>query len=430
MGFKKFYFSTLDMAEKKIISNFGFLLFGTLLSRLFLSLNLIILARQTGPEYYGKFATIYSLAWLTSPLFTWGLDNWLIGLGTQEPASQDFIVNISNCILIKVIFGIIWCLILIILISFLNIFIFPLKIVILIVSIVWIDEIQRSVIAAFKAVLENKTNFFLMSINQGFIFLGTGVLALKNIENLIFYLYIWLGVSTFDALLSFGVLYYRFGFTPQPKQICITLKKSIPFALSEGLAMIYGRIDISIIAVVLGPIAAGLYSPAVSLINALALIPATAYFVFLPIFRQILSTNVSAFRRAIFTGLIVGLLGGAFLGISVWGIAIPLIRFLYGPAYEPTGHILVILSGVLFARTLNLILAAGIIVLNYQYQRVIVQVIAAIFNIVLNLLIINRWEIWGVAFVFVATEWLLVVAYLWLLYLAFQKINTKGVQTV
>lgn len=412
----------------EIVSNFGLLLLGTLLSRLFLALSLIVLARQMGPEHYGAFATSYSLAWLMSPLFAWGLDNWLIGPGAREPFSPTFVVNLSTCLLIKVVGGAVWVIILVGTVWFLKFPALPVEVMTPVVAAVWADEIQRSVFAVFKAILENRTNFLLMTTSQGAVFLGIGLLALKGVEDFTLYLNIWLAISVSSALFAFGILHRRFGFTPQLKRVCPILKQSFPFGLSAGLAMIYGRIDIAIVAIVLGPIATGLYSPAVSLINALALVPTTAYFVLLPAFRQTLSRGVVAFRRAIFTSLGVGWVGGALLGTGIWGMAVPLIRLLYGSAYESTGHILAILSGVLFARTINLILAAGIVVLDYQYQRVVIQIIAAIFNVVFNFLVIERWGILGVAWVFVATEWLLVAAYLWLFHLAFQRSCSIGIQ--
>lgn len=421
-------FLGLSYQKGRIVSNFGLLLLGTLLSRLFLALSLIVLARQMGPERYGTFATSYSLAWLMSPLFAWGLDNWLIGPGARDTFSSAFVVNLSTCLLIKVVGGAIWVVSLIGVAWFLNSPTLPLEVMVPVVTAVWADEIQRSVFAAFKAILENHTNFLLMTASQGAVFLGIGLLALKGVEDFSFYLYVWLAISANSALFAFGVLHRRFGFTPQLKRVYPILKQSFPFALSAGLAMIYGRIDIAIVAMVLGPIATGLYSPAVSLINALALVPTTAYFVLLPAFRQALSRSVVAFRRAIFTGLSAGWVGGALLGVGIWGIAGPLIRLLYGSAYEPTGHVLAILSGVLFARTINLVLAAGIVILDYQYQRVVIQTIAAIFNVVLNLLVVEHWGIFGVAWVFVATEWLLVAAYMWLLYLALQRFGSIGIR--
>ncbi len=414
--------------ERKILGNFGLLLLGTLLSRLFLALSLIVLARQMGPERYGVFATSYSLAWLMSPLFAWGLDNWLIGPGARESFSPTFVVNLSTSLLIKVVGGVIWIISLIGAVWLLQIPALPVEVMLPVVVTVWVDEIQRGVFAAFKAVLENRTNFFLMTTSRGAVFLGIGFFTLNGVENTAFYLYTWLVISVSSTLLAFSVLHRRFGFKPQLKQVYPILKQSFPFALSAGFAMIYGRIDVAVVAMVLGPVAAGLYSPAVSLVNALALIPTTAYFVLLPAFRQALSQSLVAFRQAVLVSLSVGWIGGALLGIGIWGIAAPFIYLMYGSAYEPTGSILAILSGVLFARTVNLVLAAGIVILNYQYQRVVVQAIAAIFNVVLNLLVIEHWGIEGVAWVFVATEWLLVAAYIWLLYRALQESSSVGIK--
>ncbi|RME42302.1 MAG: hypothetical protein D6791_18060, partial [Chloroflexi bacterium] len=64
----------------------------------------------------------------------------------------------------------------------------------------------------------------------------------------------------------------------------------------------------------------------------------------------------------------------------------------------------------------NLNLAAGLVALDYQTRRVLVQILAAGFNVIANLWVLQRGGgIYGVAWVFVCTECLLALGYGWLL---------------
>jgi O-antigen/teichoic acid export membrane protein len=61
-------------------------------------------------------------------------------------------------------------------------------------------------------------------------------------------------------------------------------------------------------------------------------------------------------------------------------------------------------------------MAAIMVATNQQVKRTFIQVIAAVTNIVLNLLVVFRFGINGVAFVYVITEIILLVGYTWVVW--------------
>jgi O-antigen/teichoic acid export membrane protein len=61
-------------------------------------------------------------------------------------------------------------------------------------------------------------------------------------------------------------------------------------------------------------------------------------------------------------------------------------------------------------------MAAIMVATNQQVKRTYIQVIAAIANIILNLLVVSRFGINGVAFVYVITEIILMVGYTWVVW--------------
>ena len=72
----------------------------------------------------------------------------------------------------------------------------------------------------------------------------------------------------------------------------IAIRQAPPYAASDFLAWLYMRQDILIVALMLGDYSAGIYSPAVGIVNALFLVPATIHVVIVPVLSNLFTTNV------------------------------------------------------------------------------------------------------------------------------------------
>jgi O-antigen/teichoic acid export membrane protein len=90
----------------------------------------------------------------------------------------------------------------------------------------------------------------------------------------------------------------------------------------------------------------------------------------------------------------------------VW-ISRPLITLLYGAAFEASAEVLAVLSGVLALRCPTIALAALLVAVGWQSPRVGVQAVSAVFNVVLNLIVVQDFGVLGVARVYLASEGLL-----------------------
>jgi O-antigen/teichoic acid export membrane protein len=111
-------------------------------------------------------------------------------------------------------------------------------------------------------------------------------------------------------------------------------------------------------------------------------------------------------------GLILGLsVLGLAMSLSVFVLASPIIALLYGAAFNASADVLTILSAVLFFKSISYALAAILTAIDRQRDRVIVQAIVALTNVVANLLIVQSYGILGAASVYVLTEALLCLGY-------------------
>ena len=218
------------------------------------------------------------------------------------------------------------------------------------------------------------------------------------------------GLATFG-----GILWFRrksSSLSLDFNVVKVTLKNILPFALSEFLLQIYTQADITIIAIILGNQAAGLYSPASNILRALFVIPQAVYLVMTPVISQLVaerSPRLSAVIRQTYLSLAV--IGGLlWLGTSFLGPGLS--SLFLGSKFSTSGALLVILGPILFIKSCSFASAAVIVATTGQGKRVIIQLLAAFINIVLNLLIIHTYGIKGVAWVYVISETVLLAGYM------------------
>jgi O-antigen/teichoic acid export membrane protein len=93
----------------------------------------------------------------------------------------------------------------------------------------------------------------------------------------------------------------------------------------------------------------------------------------------------------------------AFVGFGILGLLLclgilvgskPFVE-LTGEQYQATGELLFILSPILFLKSLSYACAAFLVAVDWQRNRVIVQAASALTNVILNLVIISTFGIWG-----------------------------------
>ena len=88
-----------------------------------------------------------------------------------------------------------------------------------------------------------------------------------------------------------------------------------------------------------------------------------------------------------------------------------IVRVLLGQQYLVSSVLLGILSPLLLFKSLGFGLAALLVVVGWQKQRLLPQAVSAAANILLNLWAIPRLGVAGVAMVYVASELILALGY-------------------
>jgi O-antigen/teichoic acid export membrane protein len=191
------------------------------------------------------------------------------------------------------------------------------------------------------------------------------------------------------------------------------LREALPFAASDFLGWLSLRADVLIIALALGEQAVGLYAPAVGIVNALFLIPASVHGVMVPVLSRLYPANTGQAEITAKRTVLLLLAIGVGLSLALWASA-PLLVSLLSQSFSDSLGVLRILSTILLFKSGSFAMAAILIAIGRQSRRTIVQAVAVALNIGLNLWIVYRLGIEGVAWVYVLTELLTVFGYTWL----------------
>ncbi len=406
----------------KVLANVLALFWGTALAQVLLAITLVVMARTLGPEAYGQYSATIALVSLVAGSFSLGLDGWLLHYGGKE--TERLNERFGSAFLIKLLVGVIWIPGLLIISPALNQASFPWILVALGASAAWLEELTRLVWSGFKARLQNNLVLVSMVLLQGAFLLFVLWLFVQGNQEPQSYMTARL-LAAFWGIATAGFLALRkLGLRPRIGGLRATVRDTIPFGVSFMCATIYGRADLSILANQLGQSAAGIYAPALNVVGFLFMLPASVYGVMLPLLSRMYAqgqTNMRSMSAWLVSGMAVMGLG---LGVGLGLTANALIQILYGASFQPSGHILAILGGVVVFRCPSMALSSVLVAVGWQTRRMRIQIVAAAFNVVANLLVVQSQGVVGVAVVYVVTEAILFLGYL-LLFLRWARIERR-----
>jgi O-antigen/teichoic acid export membrane protein len=370
-------------------------------------LFMLIMARYFGLTDYSNYVAAYSLASFTSIFFNLGLDTWLLREGSFK---ENWKLSAQNVLSIKAWGGLLWATLLLGLAPTLRPDLFSLGLLALCVADVWFD----SVLITMLAVLNIKRDIKAYSVS---------ILLLRGLKLIVMLVMIAVGnrsimlIAGLRAAIAGGLtiavflmLQLDFQFASRQESLSM-LRNSRAYTYSEFFSVIYMQADINLLTLLQGKVPAGVYSPALSVINALFIIPSSVYTFSIPTLSRTYHEapqKLPAAARKLLAG--ITLMGVAlFTGVGLLGD--DLVRLLLGAEYATTGQLITMLSPVLLLKCLEFGLASLIVALNKQKERIFPQMIAAIINVGLNLWAIPLYGVFGAARVYVISEVVLFLGY-------------------
>ncbi len=378
------------------------------LAQIIMMVYAVIIARGIGPQQLGIYSGIYAIAGITVTIINWGLDTWIL----KEAFRNSSIRLLTGDVLsIKAFLGFFWGIILVVTLPIIRPNYFSTVLVLVVVLDVFFDVTFNTFIASWNIQKKIKQITIMLLVSRLGKFGLLIILLLFNQLSLITISLSRLAISFIVAGICF--LYIRpFLFRGVRSKFISIIKRSSEFSYSEILAVIYANVDVAILTFLSISINVGLYAPASGIIHALFVIPNSLYSLYIPIYSKKFS-NIKTFNtkreiiKIISLFLSIGLI--LFLFVSIFGELI--IINILGNSYLETGNFIVILSPILLIKSIEYGLAIIIVAMGFQRKRLIPQFIVASMNIIGNIILIPVWGVVAVAWVYVISEFFLMVGY-------------------
>lgn len=402
----------MDKFNPKVVSlvkNIAIYSGSTTIAQLIMMVYVVLLARILGPEELGVFSSAYALVGLTAFFLNLGMDTWLLRKAGLYP---DVRLLSGKVLKIKANIGIVWTIVMVVLVPMVRPDLYSVTLMLICSLDVWSDVCFNTQIQALNVQRRMKTITWLMLLSRGGRFAGLVILYYLGLDSAVLFA-LTRASATFIGFLAATWQHRPKMNTEGFMSTREVIKESLPFGVSDFLALIYTNADVTILALMAGTIAVGLYSPASGIIHALYVIPNAIFTVIVPIMTNIGARDVNRFRKGL--PILFGSFGimGAIMWLILGTTAEWLMPVLLGKEYQFTGEILGVLSPLLFLKFISFACAVVLVCVGWQQRRLIFQLVAAGFNIIANILVIPSYGIIGVAWVYVISEILLVIGYGW-----------------
>ena len=386
---------------------------GTSIAQALMMVYALLLARWLGPDDYGYFTTGYSITTLSAFLINWGMDTWLLrrgAIGTDPRTWVGFILKT------KLILYLIWAPLLVTSITYFRPGLLqPIFLAICTVDI-WIDSSFTTIISGLNIKQKYQQIAILLFLSRAGRIIGLLILILIG-QNAPLLFGIFRSIATIfslvAAMLVFRPLYNK---PDQFSNIPQLTRELAPFSVSDFFAIIYLMVDVSILAFIKGQQEVGLYAPAVGLVNALFIIPNTFYLAYIPILTGRMNSDIPLPIGSLWKFMIIFSGTGVLLSVGVAITSHFVVQFVLGTSYIETGNLLFILSPILLFKSLQFGIVGIIVAAGWQKRRLLPQGIAALINLIFNLLLIPKLGAFGSAIAYNISEITLLIGYSILLF--------------
>ena len=200
---------------------------------------------------------------------------------------------------------------------------------------------------------------------------------------------------------------------------------SIPFAISGVLYSIYFSIDIIMLTNIIGNVATGIYNASYKLINVITLLYSAYTAVIFPIMSKLFKNDKELLEISYEKSIKYLMLIMIPLAMATMIYSTDIIQLIYGSEYIDSASTLSIL---IWTVCLLFVASPGNILLDASHKEVTVTkiyAIAALFNIILNLILIPKFSFIGAALTTVASDILIVIIQKYVIHKIGYKPNKK-----
>lgn len=393
---------------KNVFANMSWLMISQILTSICAFFWTILSARYLGPSEYGIFGTAVSVASIFGVFATFGVFTYLVRAISTDPENEN--KYIGNTLTLKIFLAFIYMVMILLTLFILGwnryvigiCMLFALEYIIKSYHDVFFSSFQAHEKMKYQAITNIIITIFTLVgiVLVAFTDWGlTGIAMVYIIANFIALIY---AVYAFRANIIKPSLEFDFSFYK------ILLKAGIPFALTGLFYTIYYSIDLTMLTHLASSYQTGLYNSAYKLINVLTLFYTIYTAVVFPIMSKLFTGEKDLLRLSFMKS--IKYLTLVTIPISVFTLLYGNdLIMIYGSQYAEAGGVLKVLIWTVCFLFIN---GACTLLLNAshkEYSVTKIYVIAAIFNVVLNFIMIPQYSVYGAAFSTVLSEILILI---------------------
>ena len=389
-----------------VVLNVGVALVGVMVARLLATGTHIVLARQMGVADYGMYTTLYTLLGYTVVFTGLGLDTWLLHQGGRPATLDDSISQVFSLRLFAT-GGLMAAAVAVLVASGQSSAAQPLVLAALGLTCELLLTTGNS---ALRAQVRNR-GAALLQVVVAALFLGlVGLMWNQQAPLLSATLYRLVadvaGVVVLVALLRRNLHLTMWTWS----RFARLIRQARAFFAADLLATVALKADLTLVALLIGAVGTGIYSPALTIINTTFIIPSVAWQVLLPVLSA-QQVGSRMYRR-----IVAGALAGSLLYGVIWALilgpnAALVIDLVLEAEYRATVPLLQIMSFIPLLKSLNFCWAMMMVANGDQALRTKFLAGGAAINVLANLVSIPLLGLVGAAWVNLATEIVLLAGY-------------------
>ena len=388
-----------------IAKNTSWLVIADIANKLLLFVLFIFMARYLGDVGFGKYSFAVTFAGLFAILSDLGMG----GLLTREVARDKNSVGkyFGNVSLIKTLLSVIVYVLIVITINLMN---YPAdtKLAVYILGFyVLFDSFTLNFFCPIYRAFEKMEYEALVKVIKNFIIVALGLLVIYLDLGFVALVSAFLVGSIFGFVVGLLVVAKRF---TKPKieidfEFCKEfVNKALPFAMAGIFVPIYFNIDKVMLSVMKGDAAVGWYSGATTLVYALLIIPSAFNGSIFPIMSRWYITDKNSLKVLYEKSFKYLLMLALPIAVGTTILADRIVLLVLGEEFVNSIIVLQILVWVLVFMFLNNLIGSVLGAINKQMVGATFAGVAALLNILLNLLLIPEFGGVGAAIATIATE--------------------------
>jgi len=400
---------------RRIYKNTIYLGTAEIVSKILQFIVMLYAARLLSQEHFGKFSFALSLSLIAIVLADLGINTLLIReISRNKSLAGKYFVN---AFLIKVVLSIVTYFVIV---AALNILDYP-QDTKNIVYIIWLftilstfTELFYSIFRAFEmmhydAFLKILRMVLLTFAGLYALFKGYGVFLFSAAFVLVEFIVVLIAsLIALTRFIKLKMIAIDFSF------ISSIFKKALPFGLAFIFGSIYFYIGSIMLSKIKGDVEVAIYSVAYNFALAVLFIPTVYTNAIYPVLSRYYKESKAGLRTLYEKSFKYLYIVGLPISVGLYLLAGRIIFLFYGDVYSDSIVALQIISWYLFLKFINFLLGTTLSSIDKQGKRMLGQSLTAVFNVLLNILLIPKIGYIGAAWsTFITEVFLFIIYYLY-----------------